>query len=130
MGELEFIKEFKSRFSGKLDRSKIIDLASGPSYPFLVEEEGNAIGCMYLHFEPSMRPPMVWVIYLKAYGKRKGNGSKMLRMLCRFADEAGIRLYLESVADPGGPLAGVQLVNWYKRYGFQGDVVMEREPHA
>ena len=51
----------------------------------------------------------------------KGNGSLMLRTVCRLADRHGIELVLKTL--PFGrkpyPLSREQLLLWYKRHGFE-----------
>lgn len=85
---------------------------------------------MYLHYDPNMEPTAVWLVYLKAYRANQGLGSKMLRMLCELADEKGVRLYLEPWPDKGSPFSREQLVSWYRRHGFEGELVLERPPRA
>lgn len=130
MRECEYIKEFQSCFSGKKDRSKELHVTCGEDHPFVIEEGGEEIGCAYLHYEPQMRPPMVWVMYLKSYHIGIGNGSKILKMLCDFADQKFVTLYLEPVPDPGSCRDRSEIVSWYRRYGFEGDHTMKREPNA
>jgi hypothetical protein len=52
----------------------------------------------------------------------QGSGSVMLRILCSLADQHGIQMNLKVI--PFGkkpyPLSRDQLVEWYRRYGFEG----------
>jgi len=98
------------------------------SHPFVVELNGKEVGCIYLHYEYQMAPPMVWVMYLKSYSK--GFGSEILKLLCEQANKENVRLYLEPVPDKGSELLFSGLVSWYRRYGFVGEHTMVREPNA
>lgn len=132
MKERDFIKEFKSRFSGKLDTSKRMTVWPKPEsdFPFVVEDANKKIGCVYLHYEYEMMPAMVWVMYLKAYEKGRGDGSRILKMLCDLADRKGVTLYLEPAPDKKCLLEYSDLVAWYTSYGFKGKHVMIRQPKA
>lgn len=47
----------------------------------------------------------------------KGYGSELLRWVCYDADRWGVEL--ELIPTPSGGLTAGQLVEWYKRHGFQ-----------
>ena len=52
-----------------------------------------------------------WLGVSVAYGyTRQGNGSRIVKRLCKFADNAGWELWLTCDKD---------IKNWYQRYGFR-----------
>jgi len=130
MKEIEFIKEFKNTYGGFIDKSKSFDIYPAPkeSNPFRVINNGVELGCLYLHFDRDMEPPIVWVMYLKSY--EVGNGSQILKLLCDFADNKEVTLYLEPSPDKGSRLNCPELVAWYRRHAFIGEATMERKPNA
>ncbi|WBU39749.1 MULTISPECIES: GNAT family N-acetyltransferase [Marinobacter] len=130
MRELEYITAIQKKYSGKRDNSKEILVASGIEHPFVVEDHGEDIGCIYLHFEPQMNPSMVWVMYLRSYFPGKGYGTGMMNMLCELADKMGVRLYLEPVPDQGSNRTQGELAAFYRRFGFEGSITMQRSPIA
>ena len=62
------------------------------------------------------------------YGK--GYASDVMRQVVEAADKTAVRLYL--YAQPIGDMSASQLVQWYKKFGFQleegSDIEMYREP--
>ena len=132
MKEIEYIKEFESRYSGNRDKSKKMDIYPPPdsAYPLVVEYSGKDIGCVYLHYEREFINPMVWIMYLRSYDQGEGYGKKILNELCSLADKYNVVLYLEPVPDRGSDLTHGDLVAWYRKFGFSGQHTMEREPNA
>ena len=132
MNVIECIKEFESRYSGKRDKSKKMDIYPPPAspYPLVVEYLGEEIGCVYLHYERDFDQPMIWVMYLRSYDHGKGHGKIILDELCSLADKHNVTLYLEPVPDKGSKLKHCDLVSWYGKFGFVGHHTMERTPNA
>lgn len=132
MKELDFIKEYQSKFSGAVDKSKKMDIYPSPTspHPFIIERGDIKIGCVYLHYDREFYSPVVWIMYLRSYTQSSGNGSRILRGLCELADLRGVTLYLEPGPDKLSSLNFPALVSWYRRYGFTGDNTMERKPSA
>ena len=71
------------------------------------------------------------------YSKERGQGhaSYLMGMICRFADEQGMKLIIEigSYGDDPGGMDNIQLEKFYEKYGFvriskTKPVVMERSP--
>ena len=131
MREMEFIENFKKTYCSSFDKSKLFnEIYPIPKeqYPRVVIVNKNEIGCIYFYFELDMNPNMVWVMYIKSYAK--GNGSRILKLLCNEADKYGVILYLEPAAYPGSRLAYQDIVVWYRRHGFIGEATMQRAPNV
>ncbi|SCD90774.1 hypothetical protein GA0115243_104745 [Streptomyces sp. ScaeMP-e83] len=78
------------------------------------------------------RPVIVSEIAVQPDDQGKGWGSEILKMICRDADQENVTLVLSVDPGPVG-LPYSQLVDWYTRYGFQGndeDRVMIRLPYS
>ncbi len=130
MKELEFIQKFKQNYGCGIDRSKYLTIHPEPEepFPFIVKQNNKSLGCLYLHIDLMMREPMVWVMYLKSY--QKGNGTKLLELICKEADAMDVKLYLEPAPDNDSRMNFYDLVAWYRRYGFTGEATMVRIPNA
>lgn len=130
MKENDYIKEFESRFTGKRDKSKKMDIYPSPrsSHPLVIEYEDEEVGCIYLHYERGMIRPVVWIMYVRSYEQGKGIGSRILRELCELADQYDVSLYLEPAPDKDSNLNHDELVAWYSKFGFIGHHTMERNP--
>lgn len=51
----------------------------------LLYESKEKLDCVYLHFQYDMSPSAVWIMYIKSCSL--GSGTKMLKMLCKLADQ-------------------------------------------
>lgn len=132
MKEIEFIKRYQSQFSGKLYKSKRMDIYPPPktNHPFVIERGGVEVGCAYLYYDSNFMDPMVWIMYLKVYEQGQGHGSRIMYELCELADLIEVVLYLEPGPDKDSNLNHPELVSWYQRFGFVGYHTMERKPTA
>lgn len=90
----------------------------------------NRSGC-----SASLRPVNGW-LYLQnirtdEHERGRGCASDLLNELCELADNAGITIFLEVDAAPGGSMTDSQLMDWYWRFGFRGGrEEMVREPQG
>ncbi len=70
---------------------------------------------MKIHTEPTCRD--------------EGAASEALDFLCNLADELDVTLFLEVEPFGAGSLDTEQLLEWYRRFGFEGSAAeMVREP--
>lgn len=62
------------------------------------------------------------LLHVRANFKRQGHATEMMYIICRWADENNMFLYLEPrVFERGGIPDNTILIRWYKQFGFQID---------
>jgi GNAT superfamily N-acetyltransferase len=124
----------------------------GTTYPTFVTQDGNvkiAIDSsdIYVHrnsvwiadpYERLEDARIIAAIVTNPAMRGKGLASQALRLLVQAADTAGVRLKLEPMEMKGESKKGdpklktKQLIEWYKRHGFNIDesgLIMERQPN-
>ena len=70
------------------------------------------------------------VYHISAFKPGNGQGSDIMNYLCNAADEFEVRLCIQAEAQSSGrrTLAGADLSSWYRKFGFNGNGAMFREP--
>jgi GNAT superfamily N-acetyltransferase len=66
---------------------------------------------------------LVWLYVVPEY-RRHGYGTRLLEEIVGDADTDGVDIWLVPAPGPGG-MSGMQLIKWYRQYGFQ---LVEGEP--
>ena len=131
MSAYRYVNEIRKMYSGREDKRQEMHTERGTEYPFVIDIDGKDIGCMFLYTSNMLRYGLVEIMNLRIYKPRSGLGSEILRMLCSKADEYNVTLYVMPVADKGNCAIPLwKLKEWYREFGFVGDISMEREPHA
>lgn len=67
---------------------------------------------------------------IRAISPRSGGGTAGMNMVCAIADKHSVKITLNAQAyldGEGGTMKNIQLINWYKRFGFDIDVDWEIE---
>ena len=101
-------------------------------HPFVYENHSNVpIGLIAMSAANISEPADVDVYHISAFVPGKGQGSEIMRFLCKAADEFGVRLCLQAEVQFSGTqsMARVDLICWYHKYGFTGNDIMYREPN-
>ena len=72
------------------------------------------------------------VNHISAFKPGNGQGSEIMKFLCNSADEFKVRLCIQAEAQFNGrqTLAGADLISGYRKFGFNGNGTMYREPVA
>ncbi|SCY63122.1 hypothetical protein [Desulfoluna spongiiphila] len=126
------VLSFYSRFSGRI----ALSVGYGPGlveiFPFVFEDLcGTPIGIIALAVMVQDDREVVHLYHLGAFIPGSGNGTKMLEELCREANRLCVAISLSPTPCPDGtpPLLDVKALDaWYRRFGFQGDAHLVREP--
>jgi len=103
-------------------------------FPFVMEDEdGRALGIAALATLSTEELNSVHIFHLSVFRSGRGDGTKLLNILCLKADQLNVKLSLSPVPSPNGE-AGLpdttQLIDWYKKYGFTGDSLLCRLPQT
>jgi hypothetical protein len=101
-------------------------------YPFVFEnKKGESIGIIGMATLSAEKNKMVHIFHLSAFKTKSGNGSKMLRELCRQADKFKIILSLTPFYSPNGEddhISSEHLADWYRNFGFIRETALNRNP--
>jgi hypothetical protein len=75
-------------------------------------------------------PTDVDIYHISDFTPVKGDGSEILRSLCKAADEYGGHLCIQAEAQFNGKqtMTTPELIGWHHRFGFTGNRMMHREP--
>jgi hypothetical protein len=103
-------------------------------FPFvLVDDDGNALGVIAMATLSNDAMDSVHIFHLSVFRTRRGNGSRILKILCLIADQLQVRLTLSPIPSPNGKtgqITGEQLIGWYRKFGFAGDAFLCRSPQT
>ena len=121
-----------SRFEGRAAVTVGVNSDLEIIYPFVYENNSQMpIGLIAMSVDSTSSMAEVDVYHISAFKPGKGQGSEILNYLCNAADEFEVCLSIQAQALFGGQgtLAGADLVNWYRKFGFKGNGAMYREPN-
>ena len=131
MSEYKYVKIIMSNYSDRKDTRYELHTENGTEYPTIIEIEGKDIGCLHLYSSALLKPDLVEILHIRIYDQAQGQGSKLLKFLCDKADNLNITLYVMPVADKSkNSIPLYKLKEWYRKFGFKGDLTMERKPNA
>ena len=128
----EYVKHMYSKFEGRAAVTVGVNCDSETIYPFVYENNRQMpIGLIAMSVDDDIsNSAEVDVYHISAFKPGNGHGSEIMNYLCNSADEFGVRLCIQATALISGrrALAGTDLINWYRKFGFKGDEIMYREP--
>ena len=130
--ENRYVDFFYNKFKGRV----AIGVGYGQDmleiFPFLFEDEdGQSLGIAAMAPLFNDEINSVHIFHLSAFQSNRGSGSVILEALCIKADQLGVMLSLSPIPSPNGLaglISGRQLVNWYSKFGFEGDALLCRSP--
>lgn len=128
-----YVNHMYSQFQGRAAVTVGMNSASEAIHPFVYENTSQTpIGLVAMSADDTSDPPGVDVYHISAFKPGNGQGSEIMSYLCNAADEYGVRLCIQAEAQLIGKqtLAGADLINWYRKFGFNGNGKMYREPNV
>lgn len=129
--ELTYVDYFYQKFRGRISLGVGYDQNFSEIYPFIFQNvHGKPIGVIAMG-EISHGKKAVHIYHIGSFETRRGNGSHMLRELCRKADCFNIHLSVSPVFMPNGKDARMDyelLAKWYGRFDFKGEATLMRTP--
>ena len=129
--EYDYVDYFYGKFHGRVAIGVGYNQNMSEIYPLVFQNaDGESIGIVALGFLPDKKK-VVYIYHLGAFVSRCGDGSEILRELCRQADKFNICLRVGAVFMANGKdpeMAHNRLIQWYRRFGFKGDAGLLRYP--
>lgn len=102
-------------------------------FPFVFQNNKNeSIGVVAMSAVPD-EDNIVYLYHIGAFEPRRGNGSRILKELCRQTDKFEISLRASAfvLSDGKTPeMTPEKLIGWYEKFGFEGDEGLQRNPEG
>ena len=126
-----YVEHMYSQFEGRAAVTVGVNSGSESIHPFVYENISHIpVGLVAMSIDHVSGSAVVDVYHISAFKPGNGQGSEIMKFLCNAADEFEVRLCIQAEAQFSGrqTLAGAGLVNWYRKFGFNGNGAMYREP--
>lgn len=127
----EYVNHMYSQFEGRAAVSVGVNIDSETIYPFVYENKSQMpIGLIAMSVDNISNAAEVDIYHISAFKPGNGQGSEIMNYICNAADEFEVRLCIQATALYKGrrALAGTDLVKWYRKFGFNGNDTMYRDP--
>ena len=128
-----YVHHMYSQFEGRAAVTVGVNSDSESVHPFVYENNSQIpIGLIAMSIDHVSDLAAVDVYHISAFKPGNGQGSEIMNFLCNAADEFEVRLSIHAEAQFSGrrTMAGADLINWYRKFGFNGNGTMYREPRA
>ena len=130
--EQDYVDYFYEKYEGRVAIGVGYDQSLTEIYPFVFEDAaGIAIGVVALGVYTYGNLTQVHIYHMGSFKGQRGNGTKIIKELCRQADRHQIILSLSPMFMPNGksiPMSDESLRDWYGRFGFRGSTSFKRNP--
>ena len=127
----DYVNHMYSRFDGRAAVTVGVNSISESIHPFVYENNSQIpIGLIAMSVDNASDSSAVDIYHISAFKPGNGQGSEILVFLCNAADDFEVRLCIQPEAQLSGrqTLAGAKLISWYRKFGFNGNGTMYREP--
>ena len=129
--ETDYVNYLYAKYHGRVAIGVGYNPDLSEIFPFVFQnKKGESIGIVAVGLMPEGSKG-VYIYHLGAFISRRGNGSIILKELCRQADKFNISLSLSAISSPNGDATAMntkQLARWYKSFGFKGESGLSRSP--
>lgn len=129
--ENDYVDYFYEKYQGRVAIGVGYNQHFSEIFPLIFENiDGESIGIVALDVILDAQD-VVHIYHLGAFITKLGNGSVILKELCRQADIFNIYLSVSAVSMPNGKdvkMDDEHLVEWYERFGFEDDSGLVRKP--
>jgi hypothetical protein len=129
----QYVNHIYSLYDGRAAVTVGINNDSDFIHPFVFEDALKVpIGLIALSADGVLNPADVDIYHISAFMPGKGQGSQIIKFLCDLADEYCVRLFIQAEVQHNGnqTMTTPELVDWYHKFGFTGNRLLQREPVA
>ena len=128
----QLVQHFYDKHPGRVPLSVAFGMGLREILPFVfADDTGRNLGIMALESVADENMAVVQLFHVSAFRPRRGAGTVMLRALCAEADRRQVIVTLSAVSMDNGrdpQISNDDLAAWYRRFGFEGEGRMTREP--
>ncbi|MCP3923218.1 MAG: hypothetical protein GY714_11600 [Desulfobacterales bacterium] len=128
--EKEYVDYFYEKYSGRVSLGVGYNQDLTEIYPFVFEADGKPIGIVALGVL-SAESKIVNIYHIGSFKTKRGDGHKILKELCFYADQYKISLSVSAVFMPNGKdkaMDSNKLQKWYEGFDFIGENGLLRKP--
>ncbi len=130
--ENQFIDFFYTRYPGRVAIGVAYAQDMLEVFPIVIDDDqGNILGIVAMSAMTNDDITSVHIFHFSVFEQKNGNGTKMLEILCREADKQNVILSLSPIPSPNGEdhqISSRELIDWYHRFGFRGESLLNRRP--
>ncbi len=130
--EDQYIDCFYAKYKGRVALAVGYNQKMEEIFPIVIEDDNKKpLGIVAMATSQNKETSAVHIFHLSAFKSERGNGSKILRILCQKADRLNVTLSLSPVPSPNGKsnqINSAQLLAWYQKFGFNGNSLLRRLP--
>jgi len=130
--ENHYVASFHKRFQGRIAISIGYSAEMVELFPIVIEDEQKrALGIVAMAAMSTAEGVSVHLYHFSAFQQRRGNGSKMLALLCKKADQLSVILTVDPTPSYNGKdltISSRGLIGWYQKFGFRGETLLRRHP--
>ena len=130
--EDRFIECFYKRYPGRVAIGVAYSQDTREVFPIVIEDgQDNVLGIVAMAAMTHADRSTVHIFHFSVFRQRRGNGTKILEILCRKADQLSVVLSLSPIPSPNGEdhqISSRQLIDWYHQFGFRGETLLSRQP--
>jgi hypothetical protein len=130
--ESRYVNCFYDRFPGRIAIGVGYNQEMMELFPIVVEDDQhNALGIVAMAALSTDDMQSVHILHLSVFLQNRGNGTRILDLLCEKADKLNVILSLSPIPSPNGEdhqINDKQLVAWYRKFGFTGETLLCRKP--
>ena len=130
--ENRYVNCFYDRFPGRIAIGVGYNQEMMELFPIVVEDDQhNVLGIVAMATLSTNDMQSVHIFHISVFLQNRGNGTKILELLCEKADKLNVILSLSPIPSPNGEDHQInckQLVAWYRKFGFKGETLLCRKP--
>jgi hypothetical protein len=134
MGQQEnrFLNSFYRRYPGRVAIGVAYSQDMLEVFPIVIEDaQGDILGIVAMAAMSNADISSVHIFHISVFRQKRGNGTRMIEILCREADKLSVVLSLSPIPTPNGEdhqISSRQLIEWYRQFGFRGGTLLSRQP--
>ncbi|MDJ0885593.1 MAG: hypothetical protein QNJ48_15610 [Desulfobacterales bacterium] len=132
--ESRFLECILKRYPGRIAIGVGYSQGMEEVFPIVIDDDrGDVLGIVAMAAMEHDNIASVHIYHFSVFNQRRGNGTKMLKILCRKADRLHVVLSLTPIPSPNGEddsISSEKLTTWYQQFGFEGDTFLRRQPRT
>jgi ribosomal protein S18 acetylase RimI-like enzyme len=129
----DYIRFFSEKYLGRVAIGVGYNEDLSQIFPFVFQNNKDEFVGIVAMGTVADKADTVYLYHIGVFETRCGNGSRILKELCKQADEFDIALRASAIVLPDGKRSEMtteQLIGWYEKFGFEEDQGLLRNPEG